>query len=69
MKNVITKIPANPIGAGLGALALYFIVKKTGHTSMLWVGGAIVAGVIAGAHVQAAFKAQSGASKSASLAK
>lgn len=69
MKTQISKVTSNPIGSAVGAIALFFIAKKTGHTTAPWMIGAVIAGVLVGAHVQAAFKSQKGAAASANLAK
>ena len=62
MKEQLTKITSNPMGAIIGGVAMYFGVKKFAKVENKYVlmGLAVVGGVV-GAMVQAKMKAKAGA--------
>lgn len=70
MKEQLTKITSNPIGAIAGAVAGFLAAKKLGKVENKWmlIGATIVAGV-AGALVQAKIKARKGVPTAATIKK
>lgn len=70
MKEQVKKIASNPIGALVGAGAVYFGVKKFANVENKWVliGLTIVGGVV-GAMVQSKMKAKAGAPTAVTVGK
>ncbi len=57
MKNQWNKIASNWLGAGVGAVGVYFAAKKYGNVSNKWALVALgVVGAVAGAYVQSKIK-------------
>lgn len=57
MKNQISKITSNWLGAGIGAVGVYFAAKKYGNVSNKWALVALaVVGAVGGAYVQSKIK-------------
>jgi len=70
MKNVVSKVTSNPIGAVAGAAAGFFGAKKLGGIHNMWaLAGAAIAGAVGGAYMQSAIKAEKGAPTAASVNK
>ncbi len=69
MKNQISIIKNNIVGAGLGGFAGYLAAKKAGGYSLTWTVLITAITAVAGAHIQAAMTAKKGAIDSANTAK
>jgi len=69
MKEQITKVTSNPIGAIAGAAAGYFAAKKWGGGNKWVYVGATVVGIFVGATIQAKIKAKAGAPTAATIKK
>ena len=69
MKEQITKLKQNPMGAGVGAVAGYLVATKLVKSEKMWMTIAIaVVGGFVGAMVQAKAKAKKGAPTAAVVA-
>lgn len=61
MKEQITKVTSNPIGALVGVGAGYLVAKKLMKTDKMWMVAVVsILGGVAGATVQAKYKAKKG---------
>jgi outer membrane lipoprotein SlyB len=61
MKEQVSKITGNPIGAIAGGVAVFFAAKKFGKVENKWALGALaIVGVVAGAMIQGKMKAKAG---------
>lgn len=61
MKEQVSKITGNPIGAIAGGVAVFFAAKKLGKVENKWALGALaIVGVVAGAMIQGKMKAKAG---------